>query len=380
MASPRENARRLPGKRAVAVLGRTLVFAITLILSFLLGEAAVRLLAGEDSVMFPRYHAAATYGEFRLRRLRPATEFWHTSQDGSWRFVTNSQGFRDERDYAYDKASAVFRVLVLGDSHTQGFEVRQSHTFSRVIERYLDAHGVDAEVMNAGISGFGTAEELAFLETEGIKYRPDAVVVGFFQNDFEDNVKAGLFGLTGDALELRKTEHQPGVAMLSVIQGMAPLRWLSENSHLFSRGLNFGWDAAKALLLTREQARLQTEFAVPTEKVNDYQVRLTEALFARMHRFCRQHGIALIVVDIPMKPHRDPGRAFASSVPPRLAAFLADHTDAYIDSESVLEPYGRITEIHVPHGQNHISEFSHLMLGIAAAQRLLELRAPPGEG
>ena len=39
--------------------------------------------------------------------------------------------------YAGEKPDGGFRVLSLGDSHTVGFEVRQEHTFSEVLERFL---------------------------------------------------------------------------------------------------------------------------------------------------------------------------------------------------------------------------------------------------
>jgi hypothetical protein len=79
-----------------------------------------------------------------------------------------------------EKPSGVFRVIALGDSTTEGFEVAQNDTYTAVLERYLKKYGVNAEVFNTGTSGFGTAEELLYLENEGIKYNPDAVVLGFF--------------------------------------------------------------------------------------------------------------------------------------------------------------------------------------------------------
>jgi hypothetical protein len=155
------------------------------------GEIVARQALG-NLVLFPRYLTDASYGEFVLRRLRPNSEFWHTSPDGSWKFVTNAQGFRDFEDYEYRKTAGVLRILSLGDSHTQGFEVRQERTFSEVIERHLESKGVNAQVLNTGISGFSTAEELAFLENEGIRYEPDIVVLAFFGNDLADNIKSGL--------------------------------------------------------------------------------------------------------------------------------------------------------------------------------------------
>ena len=62
------------------------------------GEIVVWGPAG-DIFLAPRFHTEAAYGDFVLRRMRPNSVFWHTSRDGSWKFVTNFQGFRDTEDY-----------------------------------------------------------------------------------------------------------------------------------------------------------------------------------------------------------------------------------------------------------------------------------------
>jgi hypothetical protein len=95
--------------------------------------------------------------------------------DGAWKFVTNSRGFRRHAGVHVCQAANTLRVLSLGDSHTQGYEVHQDLTFSAVLERYLKYHKINAEAINTGVSGFSTAEELVLLENEGVKYSPDVV-------------------------------------------------------------------------------------------------------------------------------------------------------------------------------------------------------------
>src|SRR5262249_1431354 len=127
----------------------------SILIGLLVAEFGTRLIFGDTIVLFPRYFTAAHYDGLTLRRLIPNSTFWHTSIDGHWEFRTNAQGFRDDEDYTYDKPAGTRRVLVLGDSHTQGFEVRQSSTFAKVLEHRLRVRGVQAQVLNAGISGFG---------------------------------------------------------------------------------------------------------------------------------------------------------------------------------------------------------------------------------
>jgi len=348
----------------------TSLFVFSILLSLVGAEAVIRAFMKDQIVLFPRYHTAAHYGNFVLRRLRPNTVFWHTSVDGSWQFVTNAQGFRDQRDFNYVKLEGRLRVLALGDSHTEGFEVRQSQTFSAIIERYLNVRGVDAEVLNTGISGFSTAEEFVFLTNEGIRYDPDVVVLGFYANDFEDNVKAGLYKLVSGQLVVAKREHVPGVRVLDIINSVAPLRWLSEGSYFYSFGMNTVWKRAKVSLFREAEQQLTTEFAVPTEEVTDYKKKLMAALLKEMYRYCRARDIKLVIIDIPMVSS---DKQFRSSVPEDMVEVVRTSSDAFISSENVLSKFRNLTDIHVPHGHRHISEFTHTLLGTAAGSAIVGL-------
>ena len=342
-------------------------------LSALLGEALVRSYFGDQIVLFPRYHEEATYGEFTIRRLKPQTTFWHTSVDGSWQFTVNSQGFRDTRDYSYDRDGTALRVIALGDSHTQGFEVRQGRTYAAVIEKYLEVRGLEAEVINAGVSGFGTAEEAVFLEHEALKYDPDVVVLGFYANDFEDNVKSDLFRLKNDELRVHRRMHVPGTAVLKLLNSVSPLRWLSENSYLYSLVMNTVWDMARSALLSRKRKQMATELAVATGEADDYEKRLTARLIQRIYRLSKDHGADFILLDVPQQG--GPGD-FRSSIPIDLLKEFERNSDALIWSEEVLSPYRHLAEFHAPHGQQHISELSHMLLGVAVARRIERVASP----
>ena len=355
---------RLFGKQ---LLGNLALSVAAILVALVIGEVLLRSFFKDQIVLFPRYHTDAKYGEFTIRRIRPNSVFWHTSVDGTWKFVIDAQGFRNETDFSYDKPPGIVRVLSLGDSNTQGYEVRQEHTFSAVIERYLRGNGVRAEVINAGVSGFGTAEELVFLENEGLKYHPDVVVLGFYANDFEDNIKAGIFAVEKGVLSIKKTEHIPGVRILNALNEFALLRWLSENSYVYSFGLNGIWDYAKELLRTRTKASLTTEYAIPVAQVDDYQSELMGLLIERMYGFCRQNNIRLVILDIPEVSQ---GNELQSSVPPALYEKMRANSDLFIYSKEALHEYRNVAEFHVPHGHHHISEFTHLIYGVEVARAL----------
>lgn len=344
--------------------GNALLFLASCAVAFGLGELAVRFLFKDQVSLFPRYHTDAKYGEFTLRSIRPNSVFRHTSVDGSWEYSTNAQGFRNRKDFTYEKPPGTVRVLSLGDSQTQGYEVRQDFTYSAVIEKYLNARGHQTEVMNTGVSGFSTAEELLFLENEGVRYQPDVVIVGFYANDMEDNIKAGLFRLNEDgSLSVAKTEHLPGVGIQNLIYSIPTVKWLSENSYFYSLLFNSVWEFYKARLSSDASAAV-TEYAIPTaEEASDYQIALTAALLARLYEFCRSRNIELILMDIP----RISG---SSSLPSSILERSPEYGDALIDGPSLLADYAGAAELHIPHGAMHISEFTHAILGVAAAKQI----------
>jgi lysophospholipase L1-like esterase len=100
----------------------------------------------------------------------------------------NSEGLRD-REFSLEKPPGVYRVMMLGDSTTLGWGVRQEDTAAKLLERKLNEVlplGFNhVEVMNTGVGNYDTVQEVTYYETIGWKYHPDLVVLVFFINDPE---------------------------------------------------------------------------------------------------------------------------------------------------------------------------------------------------
>jgi lysophospholipase L1-like esterase len=100
----------------------------------------------------------------------------------------NSHGLRD-REYSEEKPPNVYRVMMLGDSTTFGWGVREEDTAAKFLERKFNAHlpaGYDkVEVINAGVGNYDTVQEVTYYETRGKAFHPDLVVLVFFINDPE---------------------------------------------------------------------------------------------------------------------------------------------------------------------------------------------------
>lgn len=110
---------------------------------------------------------------------------WRASTNGRT-LTINSSGLRD-RDYPYEKPAAVTRVLVLGDSYTWGYGVSDDEIFTEVLEARFAQASQPWEIINTGVSGWGTDQQYLFLLDEGFRYSPDIVILSFFLiNDPDD--------------------------------------------------------------------------------------------------------------------------------------------------------------------------------------------------
>jgi lysophospholipase L1-like esterase len=80
----------------------------------------------------------------------------------------------------------VFRIVVLGDSFMEAYQVPLETSLPYLLQERLADRKV--EVINLGIGGYGTAQELLYLRDEGFKYQPDLVVLAFYPgNDVQNN-------------------------------------------------------------------------------------------------------------------------------------------------------------------------------------------------
>lgn len=97
---------------------------------------------------------------------------------------TNSRGLRGKKDFSYDRDPNKLRILILGDSFTFGDEVSDNETYSYYLQKMLP----NAEIINMGVHGYGHDQMLIYLEEEGVKYKPDIVILGFLQMDMSRNL------------------------------------------------------------------------------------------------------------------------------------------------------------------------------------------------
>lgn len=98
----------------------------------------------------------------------------------------NSDGFRGP-EYAVEKPSNTFRIIMLGDSETFSVMLPQSDTLPVRLENLLNqtSSKLKYEVFNFGVEGYCTLQELEILKTKGLKYNPDLIILNYVLNDPE---------------------------------------------------------------------------------------------------------------------------------------------------------------------------------------------------
>lgn len=103
----------------------------------------------------------------------------------------NRDGLRGP-DIPLEHPTGTLRIALLGDSFIEGFQVPFEKTVGEVIARELSARrGQPVQVLNFGVGGYGTTQELLTLRHEAWKYAPDLIVLGVTTgNDISDNSRA----------------------------------------------------------------------------------------------------------------------------------------------------------------------------------------------
>ena len=125
--------------------------------------------------------------------LRPGMQGWYR-KEGEAYVTINSDGLRD-REHTKEKPPGTLRVAVVGDSYAEAFQVAREKAFWSVMERRLQdcpaLRGRRVEVINFGVSGYGTAQELITLREKVWEYSPDVVLLAVTtNNDVLDNSRA----------------------------------------------------------------------------------------------------------------------------------------------------------------------------------------------
>ncbi len=168
---------RLPAPKNLLLSFAGVIFALAA------AEIGLRLIG----VSYPEFHRL---DDTRGWAPRPGVAGWWTVEGEAF-VANNAAGFRDsEHDLA--KADGVYRIAVLGDSLTEARAIPLDQTYWSIAgERLAACLGAPVEVLNFGVNGYGTAQELITLRDHALAYEPDMVLLAIYTgNDIWNNSRA----------------------------------------------------------------------------------------------------------------------------------------------------------------------------------------------
>jgi len=203
-------------RRAAGMLAR---LSVALAIFFVAGEVLSRAVDLVDRLNhFPRRLFMATDDARLPYVMRPGIE----TEVRGFHVRLNALGLRGP-DVARVPAPGVHRVLALGDSVTFGEGLSVDEAYPALLEAELNRLDPGRwEVVNAGVEGYNTAAELAYLERSGLALGPETVVVGFNLNDFDYAPVLGQLGvLTND-----QSQRMPSRSLANHSEFHLVLRWL----------------------------------------------------------------------------------------------------------------------------------------------------------
>jgi len=119
--------------------------------------------------------------------LKSGASYLNKMPERTVRVTYNSKGWSDT-EHSLENKRGTFRILVLGDSFMEGYSVAREDLFHKQIERLARKEGINIEIINMGVGGYGTLQEYLVFRDIGQYYKPDIVLLGFYTaNDLRNN-------------------------------------------------------------------------------------------------------------------------------------------------------------------------------------------------
>ena len=274
-------------------------------------------------------------------KLRPGVKGYFLDEGGAYVSI-NSDGWRDQ-EHAIQKPLNTLRIAVLGDSYAGAMQVNRQEAFWTIMAKELQTCDTipdrNIEVMNFGISGLGTTQELLVLQHWVWKYSPDVVLLAFTTaNDVSDNSKVlknihylPYYVYQGNTLILENKqtrEHwlakQKSLWQKMHLDALLNFRTFQLIHHAKNIFEGFSWSLqdigkkAGASMKGQEAGINDMIYREPTTEVWQEAWRVTEGVLLLMRDEVAQHGARFFIVTltngIQVEPDAAKRMAFAKSL------------------------------------------------------------------
>jgi hypothetical protein len=338
---------------------------------------------------------------------RPGATFWQREEGLSYVQI-NSEGFRDS-EWPVEKPADEFRIAVLGDSYVEASQVPVEERFTELLAQNL-AHeqvfaGKTVRVMNFGMAGYGTGQELLLFRDRVAKYQPDLVVLAFLTGD----------DLTDNCRSLRPHKQRPFFVLrdgeLTLDNSFARRRsWKDTLSRAIaneSRIVQLAYEARRTLRALRgwnPPATAAKTSGLPELGLEDLIYlppqapawreawEITERLLLAVDDEARATGAKLLVVTLTsaeqVHPNPEVRTAYMNRLgvndltypDKRIARFCDDHGIAVLTLAPVFLNYAQTNNVYLhgfdntQMGRGHWNQAGHRLTAEFMTKKLLELR------
>jgi lysophospholipase L1-like esterase len=345
---------------------------------------------------------------------RPGAAFWQHEEGDSYVRI-NSEGFRDS-EWPVEKSAGEFRIAVLGDSYVESLQVPIEERFTELLAENL-AHkkafaGQTVRVMNFGMAGYGTGQELLLLRDRVAKYHPDLVVLGFLTaNDLSDNCRAlrdhnrrPFFVLNNGKLTLDDSFSRRSSWKDQIIHAIADdsrivqIAYEARRSLRSLRGRNASAPAAKPNAVP-EWGLDDLIYLPPATPAWHEAWDITERLLLAIDEETREMGATLLVVTLtnPDQMHPDPATraAYMTHVGAKDLSYPDDRVERFCDEHGIaveklvpaMVAYAQAKNVflhgfeNTKMGRGHWNQAGHRLVAELMAKKITELRTqrPPRE-
>ena len=325
-------------------------------IAILIGEIGLRLLqparlssSGRERYFFCRFDPELGWAPL------PNITALQQKGDLSGLVHQNKYGLRGADDMQLNKTAGKRRVLVLGDSYTWGYGVNQTDLFSAP-----EVHGTNDEILNFGVSGYGTDQEYLFYQRDGTNFVVDEVVVAFNPyNNVAHNLAPNQYGYLKPYFTLENqqlilhTEHIRKSTLRSMFSG------LNHHSRVWNllRVLGNSLERPKGIA----EARQSVHGPDDVSERDRAGVDLTVAILKKLKDAASAQKADFSVIFVPYKPHIDNRLPYNHPLVPLIAAGLTEAGITY------REPYpeflkAALAGVHPFHDpDNHFGPEGHAL-------------------
>lgn len=202
---------------------------------------------------------------------------------------TNSQGFRNEKDFEAAVPDGKKRIICSGDSFTFGYGVSNEHTWCQ----RLSAIDPQLETVNMGQGGYGIDQAYLWYKRDASDLDHHVHVLAFITDDFLRMQFDAFLGYGKPQLEQKGS--QLVVKNIPVPKAQYTFSWFTHNRHAFER-------LRTTLFLNRARQRLGGSEAQQVSTDEDQAIRdILQAMFEELDGLHKMHGRTFVLLYLPVR-------------------------------------------------------------------------------